>query len=103
MTGKQNGLATLISNKVSEGGKAVKFNCIIYQQVLCAKHLQYEHVMRPGIKSTNYIRSRALSHHQFQQFLSEIHAKYGDVVYHNDVRWLKPGSHIRRKAPATAP
>lgn len=97
MTGKQSGLATLISNKVSEeGGKAVKLHCIIHQQVLCAKHLQYEHVMGPVIKSINYIRSRALCHRQFQQFLSEIHAEYGDVVYHNDVRWLSRGSALSR-------
>ncbi|XP_027140791.1 general transcription factor II-I repeat domain-containing protein 2 [Larimichthys crocea] len=85
MTGERSGLATLISNKVSEkGGNAVKLHCIIHQQVLCAKHLQYKHVMKPVIKTINFIRSRALCHHQFQQFLSEIHAEYGDVVYHTD-------------------
>ena len=40
MTGERGGLATFISNKVSEeGGKAVKARCIIHQQVLCAKYL----------------------------------------------------------------
>lgn len=97
MTGERSGLATLISNKVSEeGGNAVKLHCIIHQQVLCAKHLQYEHVMKPVIKTINFIRSRALCHHQFQQFLSEIHAEYGDVVYHTDVRWLSRGSALSR-------
>ncbi|KAK3568677.1 hypothetical protein QTP86_012873 [Hemibagrus guttatus] len=32
----------------------------------------------------NYIRSKALCHLQFQQFLLDIQAEYGDVVYHND-------------------
>lgn len=52
MTGERSGLAILISNKVSEeGGKAVKLHCIIHQQVLCAKHLRYEHIMEPVIKA----------------------------------------------------
>lgn len=97
MAGERSGLATLICNKVSEeGGQAVKLHCIIHQQVLCAKHLQYEHVMKPVIKAINYIRSRALSHRQFQQFLSEVHAEYGDVVYFTDVRWLSRGSALSR-------
>lgn len=93
MTGERIGLARLISNKVSEEeGKAVKLYCIIHQQVLCAKHLRYEHVMKPVMKTSNYIRSRALCHHQFQQFLSEIHVEYGDVDYYTDVCWLSRGS-----------
>ena len=93
MTGERSGLATFISNKVSEeGGKSVKLCCIIHQQVLCAKHLQYEHIMKPVVKAINYIRSRALCHRQFQQFLEEIDAEYGDVVYYTDVRWLSRGS-----------
>ncbi|KAL6485494.1 hypothetical protein MHYP_G00048860 [Metynnis hypsauchen] len=44
----------------------------------------------------NYIRSRALCHRQFQQFLLDIHAEYGDVVYHIDIRWLSRGSALQR-------
>lgn len=44
----------------------------------------------------NYIRSKALCHRQFQQFLHDIRAEYGDVVYHNDVRWLSRGSALKR-------
>lgn len=55
-----------------------------------------EYVMGPVIKAINYIHSRALCHQQFQQFLSEIHAEYGDAVYHNDVRWLSRGSALSR-------
>ena len=54
MTGEQGGLAAFISYKVSEeGGKAVKLRCIIHQQVLCAKYLQYEHIMKPVVKAIN--------------------------------------------------
>ena len=92
MTGERSGLATFISNKVSkEWGKAVKLHCIIHQQVLCAKYLQYDHIIKPVVKAIN-ICSRPLCHHQFQQFLNEIDAEYGDVVYYTDVRWLSRGS-----------
>ena len=97
MPGERSGLSTLVCNKVSEeGGKAIKLHCIIHQQVLCAKHLKYDHVMKLVIKAINYIRSRALCHHQFQQFLLDIQDEYGDVVYHNDVRWLSQGSALQR-------
>jgi len=48
--------------------------------------------MKPVVKAINYIRFRALFHCQFQQFLKEIDAEYGDVVYYTDVRWLSRGS-----------
>ncbi|KAK3549650.1 hypothetical protein QTP86_005414 [Hemibagrus guttatus] len=97
MAGERSGLSTLVCNKVSEeGGKAIKLHCIIHQEVLCAKHMKYDHVMKPVIKVINYIRSKALCHRQFQQFLLDIQAEYGDVVYHNDVRWLSRGSALQR-------
>lgn len=97
MAGERSGLSTLVCNKVSEeGGKAIKLHCIIHQEVLCAKHLKYDHVMKPVIKAINYIRSKALCHRQFQQFLLDIQAEYGDVIYHNDVRWLSRGSALQR-------
>ncbi|XP_072303167.1 general transcription factor II-I repeat domain-containing protein 2 [Eucyclogobius newberryi] len=97
MAGERSGLSTRICEKVVEhGGKAIKLHCIIHQEVLCAKHLKYDHVMKPVIKAINYIRSKALCHRQFQQFLIDIQAEYGDVVYHNDVRWLCRGSALQR-------
>ncbi|KAF7252395.1 Serine/threonine-protein kinase 24 [Varanus komodoensis] len=85
MAGERSGLSTLVCNKVSEeGGKAIKLHCIIHQQVLCAKHLKYDHVMKPVMKAINYICCKALCHCRFQQFLLNIQAEYGDVVYHNE-------------------
>ncbi|GAA6095214.1 general transcription factor II-I repeat domain-containing protein 2-like [Tachysurus ichikawai] len=55
--GERSGLATLVCNKVNKEGV---------------------------IKTINYIRTKALCHRQFQQFLLDIQAEYGDVVYHND-------------------
>ena len=68
------------------GGKAIKLHCIIHQRVLCAKYLKCDHVMKTVIKSINPIRSKAVT--ASLKFLLDIHAEYGDAVYHNDVRWL---------------
>lgn len=47
-------------------------------------------------KSVNFIRSRVLKHRQFQTFLEEMNADFGDVLYHTDVRWLSRGSVLKR-------
>ncbi|XP_061403616.1 general transcription factor II-I repeat domain-containing protein 2B-like [Lethenteron reissneri] len=97
VAGEQSGSSTLICNKVSEeAGNAITLHCIIHQQALCAKHLKFDDVMKPVAKAINSIRSKALYHRQFQQFLRDIQAEYGDVVYHNDVRWLSRGSALQR-------
>ena len=97
MCGDQRGLATRICTKVSEqGGSAVKLHCIIHQQVLCAKCLKFDHVMNPVVKAINFIRSKALNHRQFHQYLLDMDAEYGDVLYHNDVRWLSRGTALQR-------
>ncbi len=97
MAGEGGGLSTLICNKVHEGGgNAIKLHCIIHQQVLSAKHLKFDHVIKRVVKTINFIHSKALHHHQFQQFLLDIQAEDGDVVYHTDVRWLSQGSTLQR-------
>ncbi|KAF7643567.1 hypothetical protein LDENG_00237210, partial [Lucifuga dentata] len=89
MAGEQSGLSTLICDKVSEeGGNAIKLHCRIHQQVLCAKHLKFDQVLKPVVKTINFIRSKALYHRQFQQFLLDIQAEYRDVVHHNNVGGL---------------
>lgn len=94
MTGERSG--TLVCNKVSdEGGRAIKLHCIIHQEV-SVPHLKCDNVMKLVIKAINSIRSKPQCHHQFQQFLLDIQAEYGDVLYHNDVRWLSWGSALQR-------
>ena len=87
IAGEQSELFTRIYKKVrDEGGDAVKLHCIIHQQVFCAKHLPFAYVMKPVEKASNFIRYKTLCHRQFQQFLQDIEAEYGDALYHNDVR-----------------
>lgn len=55
---------------------------------ICTKCLKFEHIVSAVVKAINLICAKALYHRQFQQFLSDIEAQYGNVIYHNDVRWL---------------
>ncbi len=52
--------------------------------------------MRDVIKIVNNIRSKALSHRQFKALMDEMDAQYGDVLYHQEVRWLSRGKVLRR-------
>lgn len=69
---------------------------MIHQQNLCAQVLSMNHVMQVVIKTVNYIRSHALPHRQFKEFLKELDSEYGDVVYFSHVRWLSRGRCLQR-------
>jgi len=47
--------------------------------------------MKVVVSVVNFIRSHGLNHRQFQSSLSEIDARYGDVLHHTEVRWLSRG------------
>jgi hypothetical protein len=47
-------------------------NCLIRQQDLCSQVLSMNHVTQVVIKTVNYIRSHALPHRQFKEFLEGI-------------------------------
>ena len=74
----------------------MQLHCIIHQQSLCCKVLRWESVMNVVVSTVNFIRPNGLTHRQFQQFLSEIEAEYGDVLYHTEVRWLSRGKVLKR-------
>ena len=52
--------------------------------------------MKVVVKTVNVIRARGLFHREFKEFLSELDAEYGDVVYHSAVRWLSRGNVLKR-------
>ena len=63
---------------------------------LCAKTSKFKLVMDFVFQSVNFIRSRGVKHRQFQAFLKETDADFGDVLYHTDVRWPSRRSVLKR-------
>ncbi|KAJ4441047.1 hypothetical protein ANN_10896 [Periplaneta americana] len=48
------------------------------------------------LKCVNFIRSHALNHRQFKDFLESIECDYTDVPYHCEVRWLSRAKTLER-------
>ena len=98
MVGKKKGVSALTNEKVrgANGGQPMQFHCIIHQQALCGKVLNWRHVMSVVVSNVNFIKNHALNHHQFQTFLADLDCEYGDVMYHNKVRWLSREKVLRR-------
>ena len=68
----------------------------LIQEALCGKVLKFGHVMSVVVSIVNYLRARALKHRTFRAFLEEVDAKYEDLVYHTEVRWLSRGRVLQR-------
>lgn len=100
MVGSKVGLISKIKSELASMNLDTKefsvFHCIIHQQNLCAKSLKFAHVMSKVVSSINFIKSRALNHRQFKEFLEDIEAEYGDLVYYCEVRWLSKGKMLKR-------
>lgn len=105
MIGKEKGAIKLLFDKMESNCKTrncskredlIVIHCLIHQQNLCAQVLSMDHVMQVVIKTVNYIRSHALSHRQFKEFLKELDSEYGDVVYFTKIRWLSRGRCLQR-------
>jgi hypothetical protein len=98
MSGKNKGFIGRIKTKMidSKFEMPMVFHCIIHQEALCSKVLAWKNVMDTVVSTINYIRKNGLAHRQFQQFLEEIEADYGDVIYFTEVRWLSRGAALKR-------
>ena len=98
MVGKKKGVSALMNEKVLEanGGQPMQFHCIIHQQALCGKVLNWRHVMSVVVLNVNFIKNHALNHRKFHTFLADLDCEHGDVMYHNEVRWLSRGKVLRR-------
>ena len=80
MTGRINGFTKKFLNAVGAQDVVVS-HCIIHQENLCTKVLDFAEVMRNVVLCVNYIRARVLNHRQFKAFLDELDSEYPDVVY----------------------
>ena len=86
MCRKTNGAMSLLQKHI--GKKIITHHCILHQQVLCSKVLEFDHIMLVVVSIVNYLQTRKLKHHLFKSFLEEADSEYGDIMYHTDVRWL---------------
>jgi hypothetical protein len=70
MAGKNGGLPSLITKDVKNttGRDLFAYHCLIHQENLCAKSVKMTNVVTVVAKLVNYIRSKGLNHHKFQQF-----------------------------------
>lgn len=94
MVGVKKGAVTLLENKLKENDidrPLIKLHCIIHQEALCAKSANMKEIMKLTVKTVNVILSKGLNHRQFQKFLEETEAEYGDLLYYCEVRWLSRG------------
>ena len=92
MRGKEKGLIVLMRKK-EEIPNFTTFHCIIHQEALLAKpkDCELQNVMQLVVRGVNFIVSRSLKHRQFRELLAEYETEYGDLVMHNEVRWLSRG------------
>ena len=90
----------LLKSDAEECGntKMMAFHCINHQENLCKNSFSsFQPVMTVVIKVVNFIRSKGLNQRQFQQFLSDLNAHYGDLLYYAEVRWLSRGKMLHRR------
>lgn len=65
----------------------VNYHCVIHQQALVGKVVDFSHVMTLVVKLINSIRAKALQQRLFKALLDELDAAYGDLILHADVWW----------------
>ena len=95
MTGKERGLVTRMK---AIQPNLVAYHCIIHQSALCAKLCdKLAEIMSTLVKLVIFLRcNSSLQHRLFRSFLEEVSAEFGDLLLHNDVRWLSKGCVLER-------
>lgn len=58
------------------------YQCLLYQQDLCARFVRMTNVATAVVKLVNYISSEGLNHRQFEEFLREVDSENGAVLYY---------------------
>lgn len=93
MTDRTTGLTKEFLNAVGAQDVVVS-HCIIHQENLCTKVLDFAEVMRNVVQCVNYIRARGL--YQFKAFLDELDSEYPDAVYFSAVCSLSRAAALKR-------
>ena len=94
MVGVNLGFVSLLKKEINKPD-LLTYHCILHQENLASKvcDREFPNVMK---KVVNFIRARELNHRMFQDFLNELNAQYGDVLFHAEVRWLSRGKVLKR-------
>ena len=97
MTGLRNGVVGRITKHMQDSDiNSLFLHCIIHQESLAAKILNWTCVLDIVTKCVNIIRSRGLNHRQFREFLETLDTEEEDVIYYSKVRWLSRGNVLLR-------
>ncbi|CAB3239226.1 unnamed protein product [Arctia plantaginis] len=82
-------LVTLLKKHLQEKNMnaedLMQFHCIIHQEALCSKKIEFQNVMKVVVSTVNFIKSRGLNHRQLKQFLDDIEREYGDLLYYTEL------------------
>lgn len=99
MTGKYNGFVGPLRTGLKKLGvlhNISNLHCVIHQENLCAKRIQFEYVMSVVVRTTNYIRMNGLKRRQFRTFCEELKCDYVDLPLYTEVRWLSRATLLDR-------
>jgi hypothetical protein len=76
MVGALKGLIGIVHERAIElhihPENLTNFHCIDHQQNLCAKSIKLMNVMEVVVTSISFIKSRALNHRQFKEYLADL-------------------------------
>ena len=89
MIGKNNGLSVRFEKYAVDNGGGSLLNFVAW-------NMAFRDVIDIVIKSINFIRSRNLSHRQFQALSSEMNDEHGDLVYYTEVCLISRGHMLKR-------
>ena len=95
MTGRINGFTTKFLTAAGAQNIVVS-HCIIHQENLCTKVLDFAEVIKNVVQCLNYIRAQGLNHREFKAFLDELDSEYFDVMYFYAVHWLSRAATLKR-------
>lgn len=84
------GLTKLIEDNMiaADNSHLMKYHCIINQENLSGKSLKVNNVLQI-VEAMNFMKSKRLKHHQFQEFLKSMNGNYGDIISSSEVRYTK--------------
>ena len=95
MIGRDRGLTARLKE---DNPDMITYHCIIHQSVLCSSmEDEFYEVVKTIMKMVIFLQSTsALQYRLLRSFLAEIDARYDDLLFHNNVRWLSKGRVLQR-------